>query len=195
MQRFARATTPWTPEIVSDRSSDAPARTRAAAVLIPILTCHAEPEVLLTVRPGHLRAHAGQIAFPGGAVEPTDTDRVATALREAHEEVGLDLVASQVLGRLPGYQTGTGFDVTPVVALLRDEPTLKPDPNEVAHTFQVPLAYLMDPRNHRRHHWGEGANARTFYSMPWHRDTDQTEFFIWGVTAAILRNLYQFLRA
>ena len=168
---------------------------RPAAVLITIIAAQPDPTVLLTVRPAHLRAHAGQIAFPGGAVEDYDTDRVATALREAHEEVGLRLAPAQVLGELPVYKTGTGFEVTPVVAMLPDEPALVTDPSEVDQAFEVPLAFLMDPRNHQRHCWGEGPAARVFYAMPWRRESDQTEFYIWGVTAAILRNLYHFLRA
>ena len=193
--RFARDAAPWTPEIVSDQASDSPRHVRPAAVLITIIVAQSEPTVLLTVRPAHLRAHAGQIAFPGGAVESYDTDRVATALREAREEVGLQLAPAQVLGKLPVYKTGTGFEVTPVVAMLAEEPALVIDPSEVDQAFEVPLAFLMDPRNHQQHRWGEEPGARVFYAMPWRRDADQTEFYIWGVTAAILRNLYQFLRA
>lgn len=160
-----------------------------------VLTHLPEPEVLLTVRPEHLRSHAGQIAFPGGAVESDDKDRAATALREAHEEVGLSLPREQILGELPTYRTGTGFEVTPVIALLKDAPRLTLDSNEVAETFQVPLSFLMNPRNHQRLQGGEGENARVIYAMPWVRQADGVEFYIWGVTAAILRNFYHFLRA
>ncbi|MFK7962815.1 MAG: CoA pyrophosphatase [Burkholderiaceae bacterium] len=195
VERFREPRVDWQPEIISDQRAGDQASARAAAVLVPIVSHAAGVDVLLTVRPDHLRAHAGQIAFPGGAVEAHDDDRLATALREAEEEVGLEIDRSQVIGQLPAYRTGTGFEVTPVVAVIDAPLQLTIDPNEVAETFEVPLAFLMDPRQHRRHQWGSEPNSRIFYSMPWRRDSDNAEFFIWGVTAAILRNLYHFLRA
>ncbi len=185
----------WQPELVSENRPDAPARTRAAAVLIPVLTYLDEPEVLLTVRPQHLRSHAGQIAFPGGAVEADDADRTATALREAREEVGMHLRRDQVLGQMPAYRTGSGFEVTPVIGLIEHEPALQLDANEVAETFQVPMSFLMDPSNHQRLLIDFDGARRTVYAMPWVRPADQAEFYIWGVTAAILRNLYHYLRS
>ena len=195
VERFRQPRRHWQPEIISDQRAGDQALARAAAVLVPIVKSGEGVDVLLTVRPDHLRAHAGQIAFPGGAVEAHDDDRMATALREAEEEVGLYIDRSQVIGQLPAYRTGTGFEVTPVIALIDAPLQLTIDPNEVAETFEVPLAFLMDPRQHRRHQWGTPPNSRTFYSMPWRRESDNAEFFIWGVTAAILRNLYHFLRA
>lgn len=194
-ERFNASERQWQPEIVSDQRAGDLASARAAAVLVPIVHDADGVEVLLTVRPEHLRAHAGQIAFPGGAVEEYDSDRIATALREADEEVGLGAGREHVIGQLPAYRTGTGFEVTPVIAVITAPLRLQIDSNEVAETFQVPLSFLMDPRQHKRHQWGSGEDSRVFYSMPWQREADGTEYFIWGVTAAILRNLYHFLRA
>jgi len=193
--RFQTQERQWQPEIISDQRAGDLTSVRAAAVLVPIVNSPNGIDVLLTVRPGHLRAHAGQIAFPGGAVESHDDDRVATALREADEEVGLGASREHVIGELPAYRTGTGYDVTPVIAVVDAPLKLKVDPNEVAETFEVPLSFLMDPRQHRKHQWSNGVDSRVFYSMPWRRQTDGAEFFIWGVTAAIFRNLYYFLRA
>lgn len=185
----------WSPEIVSDHRSDSPSVARPAAVLVPIFSRAELPRVLLTVRPSHLRVHSGQIAFPGGRVEPTDANRIATAQREAQEEVGLAPHDMEILGELPIYRTGTGFEVTPVVCLVPGDPPLRPDPAEVAETFLVPLEFLMNPRNHQRRYVPGEQGGRAFYAIPW-RDADtRIEYFIWGVTAAILRNLFQFLRA
>ncbi|MGH1360215.1 MAG: CoA pyrophosphatase [Burkholderiaceae bacterium] len=184
----------WQQELISDRTQDSPADERAAAVLIPVLSYLSEPEVLLTVRPAHLRTHAGQIAFPGGAVEADDADRTATALREAREEIGVTLGRESVLGQMPAYKTGSGFAVTPVIALIEQELELKLDHNEVAETFSVPLSFLMDPANHQRLQVDLQGGSRMVYAMPWIRPSDQIEFYIWGVTAAILRNFYHYLR-
>ena len=170
---------------------------RAASVLIGLQPTPATGDlhVVLTQRPAHLRAHAGQIAFPGGKVDEGDAHAVATALREAHEEVGLPLDAAQVLGTLPEYSTSTGFVVTPVVALLPTQVTWHIDPSEVAEVFTVPLAFLMNPAHHRKHQWVlENGVMRTWYSMP-ATTPDGKQRYIWGVTAAILRNFYHFLAA
>jgi 8-oxo-dGTP pyrophosphatase MutT (NUDIX family) len=148
--------------------------------------------VLLTRRTDHLRDHAGQISFPGGRREPEDANAVATALREAEEEIGLSPGHVEVLGSLPDYTTVTRFVVTPVVGLIEQLPTLTPDPFEVAEIFEVPLGFLMNPANHRSHVFELDGQRRQFLSMPWVSAVGR-EFYIWGATAAILRNLYRAL--
>jgi 8-oxo-dGTP pyrophosphatase MutT (NUDIX family) len=164
-------------------------------VLVPLVVRGPALHVLLTERTAHLSAHAGQVAFPGGRTEPTDPSPVATALRESEEEIGLQPARVEVLGSMPTYVTGTGFEVTPVVGLVHQLPALRVDPNEVAETFEVPLAFLMDPANHQRRvfRWTDGAE-RSFLAMPWQAPGGR-EHFIWGVTAAMLRNLYRLLAA
>ena len=189
-QRFA-APPPFQPEILAERKfldrSPAP-----AAVLIPIVM-RSELTVLLTLRTAHLSTHSGQIAFPGGRVDTTDTDAVAAALREAHEEVGLSAEFVDVLGQLPVYVTGSAFHVTPVVALVSPGFSLQPNPFEVADVFEVPLSFLMDPAHHRHHLMDWQGVQRQWLSMPY-QDNAQ-ERFIWGATAGMLRNFYRFLRA
>ncbi|RYF76782.1 MAG: CoA pyrophosphatase [Comamonadaceae bacterium] len=169
----------------------------AAAVLIPIVQ-RAEPMLLLTERTTNLSNHSGQVAFPGGRVDPGDADIAFTAMREAQEEVGLSARYIEVLGHLPTYTTVTSFVVTPVVALVRPGFELTLNPHEVAHAFEVPLRFLMDPAHHRRHRVeadepeGRG-QRREWFSMPFH--DGQREHFIWGATAGMLRNLYRFLIA
>ncbi len=187
---------PWAPEIHSERrfSDRAPA---AASVLVPMVLRH-ELSVLLTMRTDHLNDHPGQISFPGGRAEATDSDAVATALREAHEEIGLEAGFIDVIGTMPTYTTGSGFVVTPVVALVRPGFELHADPFEVADVFEVPLRFLMDPANHRRHAVEFDGIRREYFSMPWQSrggDNVAQEYFIWGATAAMLRNLYRFLMA
>ena len=186
----------WLPELVDEaRRSERPP---AAASVLVALVLRSEITVLLTQRTAHLHDHPSQISFPGGRVEPEDVDAVATALREAHEEIGLEAEAVEVLGPLPTYTTGTGFVVTPVVGLVRPGLTLRADPFEVAEVFEVPLAWLMNPANHQRHAVEIGGMRREFLSIPW-AGTDATgqprRYFIWGATAAMLRNLYRFLAA
>lgn len=161
-----------------------------AAVLVGVVM-RPEPSVLLTLRTAHLSTHSGQIAFPGGRLDEGDADAVAAALRESQEEVGLDPSHVEILGQLPLYLTGTGFSVTPVVALLDPAMRLSANPHEVAQVFEVPLAYVMNPANHCRHAVEWSGVRREWFSMPY-QDTDQKRF-IWGVTAGILRNLYCFL--
>jgi hypothetical protein len=121
---------------------------------------------------------------------------VPLVLRETEEEIGLARARVEVLGQLPTYTTGTGFIVTPVVGLVDAEHQLEPDANEVAEVFEVPLAYLLDPANHQRrlYRWSDGLE-RSFLAMPWRRPEDGREFFVWGVTAAMLRNLYRYIAA
>ena len=152
--------------------------------------------MLLTQRTDHLRDHAGQISFPGGRVEDDDADAVAAALREAEEEVGLPRSAVDVIGTLPHYTTVTNYVVTPVVALVTPPFTLRLDTFEVAEAFEVPLDYLMTPAHHQRHEFEFNGQRRQFLSMPWDGvggDGLPRRYFIWGATAAMLRNLYGFL--
>jgi 8-oxo-dGTP pyrophosphatase MutT (NUDIX family) len=187
----------WVPETDADRADWIPPRRVPAAVLIGVIERPNELTVLLTERTAHLNDHAGQIAFPGGRRDPGDVDEVDTALREAHEEVGLERRFIEVIGRLPVYSTVTGFEVTPVVGLVRPELNLTLDSFEVAHAFEVPLRWLMDPRWHRRHQAEVDGAKRQFWSMPWRvaRNGAAHEYFIWGATAAMLRNFYRLLSA
>ncbi len=168
----------------------------AAAVLVP-LVMRSEPTLLLTQRTTQMRNHSGQIAFPGGRVDAMDVGPAAAALREAEEEVGLANEHVEVLGTLPVYTTGTAFVITPVVAMVRPGFVLTPNPVEVADTFEVPLAFLLDPAHHRRHaHEFEGVQ-REWFSMPWQDASghEVVERFIWGATAGMLRNFYRFMAA
>ncbi len=181
----------WQPELVRERKfmDRQPAQ---AAVLLGVVM-RDEPTVLLTQRPSHMSTHAGQIAFAGGKCDETDTDVAATALREAHEEVGLEAHHVQVLGTLPEYVTGSAFYVTPVVALIAPTMTLKLNIHEVSDAFEIPLAYLMNPAHHRWHRYEFEGVMREWLSMPYH-DGDQLRF-VWGATAGMLRNFYRFLSA
>lgn len=180
-----------------------PDRTPAAASVLVALVPQADGElaVLLTQRTERLRNHAGQVSFPGGRAEACDADAAATALREAEEEVGLSPAAVEVIGELPLYTTVTNFQVTPVVGLLNeglDWRALRLDADEVDEAFLVPLHYLMNPAHHRRHRFDYEGGSRNFLSMPWEglgSRGEPREFFIWGATAAMLRNLYRFLAA
>jgi 8-oxo-dGTP pyrophosphatase MutT (NUDIX family) len=189
-QRFAQNRA-WSPEICSDpgisRRTPVP-----AAVLVP-LVLRDQVMVLLTERTTRLSSHSGQVAFPGGKSDPEDASSQATALREAHEEIGLSSQFVDVVGSLPLYTTVTAFEVTPVVALVTPGFSVVPNPHEVARVFEVPLAFLMNPANHRRHAVEWGGLRREWLSMPY-QDAEH-EHFIWGATAAMLRNLYGFLRA
>lgn len=162
----------------------------AAAVLVPIVARAETPKVMLTQRSAHLNSHAGQISFPGGRLESWDASPEAGALRETQEETGLAPEYVEVVGAMPEYRTVSGYSVTPVVGLVQPGFTLSPDSFEVADVFEVPLAFLMDPANHRLHTAVlPDGRERHFFSMPW-RDR-----FIWGATAAMLRNLYHLLRS
>lgn len=158
---------------------------RDAAVLMPIVDRRPDASVLLTRRTDTLANHAGQIAFPGGKVDPADADPIACALREAEEEVGLPRSAVELLGCLPPFLTGTGFRVFPVLARIEPGYTLALNPAEVADAFEVPLAFLMDARNHRRASRVFNGVERSFYEMPF------GDHYIWGATAGIIRVLYE----
>jgi 8-oxo-dGTP pyrophosphatase MutT (NUDIX family) len=192
--RFANSPA-WQADITGDVGSSARAPA-AAAVLVPLVRRGDNLSVLLTRRTEHLREHAGQVSFPGGRVETTDADAMAAALREAEEEVGLPPACVEVIGMLPTYTTITNFVVTPVVALVQPPFTLKLDPFEVAEAFEVPLPFLMTPAHHQRHQIEMNGRMRQFLSMPWDGATPDGQprrYFIWGATAAMLRNLYGFL--
>lgn len=165
-----------------------PSELRPAAVLVPIVAHGNGLTVLLTRRTENLAHHAGQVSFPGGHVEECDTEPTACALRETEEEIGLDRRHVEVIGRLDRYVTRTGFDVTPVVGLVMPPFDLVPDPTEVAAVFEVPLPFLLDPANHQRHSRPYRNTVRHFHAMPF------GEHFIWGATAGMLMNLYEFLR-
>jgi 8-oxo-dGTP pyrophosphatase MutT (NUDIX family) len=163
-----------------------------AAVLLGVVM-RDEPTVLLTQRPAHMSTHAGQIAFAGGKCDEGDADAAATALREAHEEVGLEAHHVQVLGTLPEYVTGSAFYVTPVVALISPAMTLHLNTHEVSDAFEVPLAFLMNPAHHCWHRYEFEGVTREWLSMPY-QDGEQQRF-VWGATAGMLRNFYRFLSA
>ncbi|TKC83941.1 CoA pyrophosphatase [Trinickia terrae] len=185
----------WRPEPREARWLPPSGDTRVAAVLVPLVVREGGVTVLLTQRTDHLNDHAGQVSFPGGSREPSDSSAVATALREAQEEVGLAPGRVEVLGTLPDYLTGTGFSVTPVVGLVHTPFTLHADTYEVAEIFEVPLAFLMNPVHHqvRVLRWEDG--ERRFFAMPYPRTGVGGDYFIWGATAGMLRNFYRFLAA
>jgi 8-oxo-dGTP pyrophosphatase MutT (NUDIX family) len=192
-QRF-RAPPRWNPEFPGDGRliEREPA---AASVLLALVERADGLAVLLTRRTDHLKDHAGQISFPGGRAELEDADDVATALRETEEELGLMRRHVDVIGSLPVYTTVTNFVVTPVVALIAPGFAVQPDPFEVAEAFEVPLAFLMNPAHHQRRAFDWQGRRREFLAIPWQPTEASEPYFIWGATAAMLRNLYRFLSA
>lgn len=153
-----------------------------AAVLIPIID-RTEPTVLFTRRTDTMRRHAGQVAFPGGRIDPEDDSAVAAALREAHEEVMLPPGEVRVLGTLDRYETGTGYSITPVVGLVTPDLPLVPCEAEVAALFETPLAHLLDPANHQLREAEWQGRLRRYYAIDWETH------HIWGATAGIIVNL------
>ncbi len=160
------------------------AATRPAAVLVGIVD-RPEPTVLLTLRNAALESHAGQIAFPGGKIEASDASPAAAALREANEEIGLDSALVDPIGYLDLYLTFSGFRILPTVARLDPSLRLTLNRAEVDEAFEVPLGFLMDAHNHALHSRDWKGVIRRYYAMPF------GERYIWGVTAGILRNLYE----
>jgi 8-oxo-dGTP pyrophosphatase MutT (NUDIX family) len=156
---------------------------RPAAVLIPVVE-HAEPTVLLTQRAQHLPDHPGQISFPGGKIDKTDRDPTHAALREAEEEIGLDSAHVEPLGYLDVYMTTLGYRIVPMIARVKPGFALTLNTAEVDNTFEVPLAYVMDLANMQRHSRDWNGITRHYYAITF------GERYIWGVTAGILRNLY-----
>lgn len=175
------------PTSFDDAETAARPALREAAVLVPIVWHDAGPSILLTLRAATLAAHAGQVAFPGGRIEPGESAEAA-ALREAAEEVGLDPRLPEVAGHLPQHLTGTGYRVTPVVALVPPPLTLTPDPGEVAAIFELPLATVLDPAAPERRRAEFRGRMREFWVWP------HPEHFIWGATAAMLVTLARALR-
>lgn len=195
IRRRLTAPPSWAPEQLGDGGLFEGRERTDAAVLVPLVQREAGLTVLLTQRTTHLRDHAGQISFPGGRAEATDADAIDTALRETEEEVGLARRHVEVIGALPIYRTVTHYDVTPIVALVQPPFELAIDEHEVAEAFEVPLAFLMTPAHHRRHVFEYEGSRREFLSMPWLRADGLGDYFIWGATAAILRNFYRLLSA
>jgi 8-oxo-dGTP pyrophosphatase MutT (NUDIX family) len=158
--------------------------TRPAAVLVPVID-RSEPTVLLTLRTAGLASHAGQVAFPGGKIDPADESPVAAALRETGEETGLAPALLEPIGYLDLYLTFSGFRILPTVARVRPDFTLALNPREVTETFEVPLEFLMTPANYQRKTRDWNGLARDYYAIPFENR------YIWGITAGILRNLYE----
>jgi len=175
------------PAVYGDDGVGRESAATVAAVLVPIIAHPSGLTVLFTQRTAHLRAHSGQVSFPGGRAEPGDASPEETALREAQEEIGLARGRVEVIARLPEYFTRTGFRVTPVVGLIEPPLELSPDPGEVESVFEVPLAFLLDARNHQRHTREFQGATVGYYAMPY-RDRN-----IWGATAGMLVSLCQAL--
>ncbi len=165
------------------------AKLREAAVLVPVTDTGPEAQVILTRRSTAMRRHSGQVAFPGGSVDPEDGSVEIAAMREAEEEIGLDRQFVEPVGRLPVYMTTTGFRITPVLAVVRPGYSLVANPDEVDAVFETPLSFLMAPANHRRESRVWEGIERHYYVMPY------GEHRIWGVTAGIIRTLYERLYA
>jgi 8-oxo-dGTP pyrophosphatase MutT (NUDIX family) len=195
--RFSRPPA-WEPEQRSDGARFRPQEaTRPAAVLIALVPAQDGLRVLFTRRSADLPDHPGQISLPGGRVDDSDASAEAAALREAHEETGLDPATVEVLGCLPVYHTVTGYEVTPVVGLLAQAPRLAAAPHEVAEIFDVALHELTDGARWQRRLVGSDGPRRTFFAIdaPGRGPAGEGRYFIWGATAAILRNFYRFLLA
>ncbi len=161
-----------------------PSLPKPAAVLVPVVLHDDEATVLFTQRASNMRAHSGQIAFPGGRIDENDETPLVTALREAEEEIGLERLYVRPVGYLDAYLSSSGYLVTPVVAVVEPRFTLSLNPSEVADAFEVPLAFLLDPGNHEIHAREWLGRVRQYYAIPFRQR------YIWGVTAGILRSLY-----
>ena len=162
---------------------------RDAAVLIPVVDDGDEAKVIFTRRTATLRKHSGQIAFPGGAIDTSDISPEMAAIRETEEEIGIGGSFVETVGRLPNYLASTGFRITPVLGVVKRGFELRPNPSEVADVFEVPLSFLMDPANHMRDKRVVDGIDRHFYRMPYET------WMIWGITAGIIRTLYERLYA
>ena len=160
---------------------------RPAAVLVLVVDHAESPTIVLTQRTRHLADHAGQISFPGGRCDEEDCTPERTALREAEEEIGIDIARVGILGRLPEYHTSTGFNVTPVVGWIEPPVAFRPDPREVDEVFEVPLGFFLDTRNHRYESAFFKGQMRKYWAMPY------GQRFIWGATAGMLVTLQRIL--
>jgi 8-oxo-dGTP pyrophosphatase MutT (NUDIX family) len=158
---------------------------KSASVLVPIVARAPELTVLFTRRTAYLRSHSGQISFPGGRAEAHDESPESTALRETREEIGLDPGRVELLGRLSDYHTGTGYRIAPYIGVVTPPLELQPDLHEVEEVFEVPLSFLLDPRNHRRLAREYQGKMRPFFAIPY------GNHYIWGATAGMLVNLYR----
>lgn len=165
---------------------------KAAAVLVPVIDRGGQANILLTQRTEHLSSHSGQVAFPGGKIDHGESPEQA-ALREAHEEVGLEPSAIDILGTFGTYYSGSGYSISPVVGMVRGEPKLTINEDEVADIFEVPLSFLMDPDNHKRESRFWDKREVFFYAMPFadHSVSPPVERRIWGVTAGIIRTIQE----
>jgi len=172
--------------LVGDMVERDPAQGVPAAVLVAV-TDRREPGVILTVRREHLRTHAGQIAFPGGRIDPGE-DAIAAALREAHEEILLEPAAVEVVGVADAYRTVTEYVVTPVVGVIPPDLPLQPHEHEVADWFEAPLRFLLDPSNQQRRSALFQGRERHYYEIDWNGRR------IWGATAAMIVNLARRLK-
>jgi len=179
--RQALSSDPSAPPLEADLPELRAQASTPAAVLIAI-TDRREPGIILTIRRDTMRTHAGQVAFPGGRIDPGE-EAVAAALREAHEELGLEPAVAEVVGPIEEYRTVTGFIVTPVIAVVPPDLPLSPHEHEVADWFEAPLAFLLDPANQRRRSALFQGRERHYYEIMWN------ERRIWGATAAMIVNL------
>lgn len=155
---------------------------RNAAVLIAV-TDRPNPGVIFVQRPNHMRNHPGQVAFPGGKIDPEDRDEVDAALREAHEEVALERQHVDVIGLTDSFQSGSGYNIQPVLGVIPPDLPFVSDPNEVESWFEAPLDFVLDPKNRTTHEGIWNGRKRHYYEMFW------DDYRIWGITAGILNNL------
>lgn len=160
---------------------------RKAAVLLPVQDIAGELSLILTQRPMHLRAHPGQISFPGGKIEPSDTNAIAAALREAEEEIGLLRHNVDVVGTFPAHNTFTGFEITPVIGIVKQAFVMKLDPGEVADCFSVPLSFFIEPTHRHQKRFLRQGRYYDVHFIPYQQR------FIWGATAAIIDHLCRHL--
>ena len=155
---------------------------RDAAVLIAV-TDRPDPGVIFVQRPNHMRNHPGQVAFPGGKIDPGDSDAVDAALREAHEEVALERVHVDIIGLTDSFQSGSGYNIQPVLGVIPPDLPFVADPSEVESWFEAPLEFILDPKNRTIHEGTWNGRRRHYYEMFW------GDYRIWGITAGILNNL------
>ncbi|WP_430428100.1 CoA pyrophosphatase [Parasphingorhabdus sp.] len=155
---------------------------RDAAVLIAV-TDRPDPGVIFVQRPNHMRNHPGQVAFPGGKIDPGDSDAIDAALREAHEEVALERVHVDIIGLTDSFQSGSGYNIQPVLGVIPPDLPFVADPSEVESWFEAPLEFILDPKNRTIHEGTWNGRRRHYYEMFW------GDYRIWGITAGILNNL------